>query len=49
MILQNLRPNVTMSSVYKKAVEFMKEYLPNVEPPKSFGFGIGIFLCENSL
>ena len=45
VILQNLRPNVTLSSVYKKAVEFMKEYLPNVEPPKSFGFGIGIFLC----
>lgn len=30
VILQNLRPGITLSSVYKKVVEFMKSYLPNV-------------------
>ena len=49
VITQNLRPGISLNEVYKKVLEFMKSYLPNVEPPKSFGFGIGVFLCENSL
>ena len=46
VIQQNLRPGVSIQSIYKKAAEFVGEHLPGVEVPKSFGFGIGTYLCE---
>lgn len=27
----------------------MQDTLPGIEPPKSFGYGMGIFLSENNL
>lgn len=44
VIQQNLKPGVTLDLIYDKCVQFMKQHLPEVEPPKSFGFGIGVFL-----
>ncbi len=49
VIIQNLRPGVKISEVYKKARQFMQDTLPGIEPPKSFGYGMGIFLSENNL
>ena len=49
VITQNLRPGVRICDVYKKAKQFLQDTLPNVEVPKSFGYGMGIFLSENNL
>ena len=49
VIIQNLRPGVRINQIYKKAEQFLKDNLPSVEVPKSFGFGTGVFLCENNL
>lgn len=49
VIIQNLRIGVKLCDVYKKAKQFVSDNLPNLECPKNFGFGIGIFLCENNL
>lgn len=49
VIIQNLRPSVKISDVYKKARQFMQDTLPNIEIPKHFGYGMGIFLSENNL
>lgn len=49
VIIQNLRPGVKICDVYKKARQFMVDTLPSFEAPKSFGFGMGIFLSENNL
>jgi nucleosome binding factor SPN SPT16 subunit len=49
VIVQNLRPGVKVCDVFKKAKQFMQDTLPAIEVPKSFGFGMGIFLSENSL
>lgn len=49
VIIQNLRPGVKICDVYKKARQFMHDTLPNLEAPKSFGYGMGIFLSENNL
>lgn len=46
VIQQNLKPGVVLELIYDKCVQFMKQHLPEVEPPKSFGFGIGVFLVE---
>jgi Xaa-Pro aminopeptidase len=44
VIIQNLRPGVRICDVYKKARQFMQDTLPSFEVPKSFGYGMGIFL-----
>lgn len=49
VITQNLRPGVRICDVYKKAKQFLQDTLPNVEVPKNFGYGMGIFLSENNL
>lgn len=49
IITQNLRVGVKLSEVYKKAKMFVQEHLKGLEMPKSLGFGIGIFLKENTL
>ena len=46
VIKDNLRPGVAIQLIYKKAAEFVQEQLPGVEVPKSFGFGVGTYLCE---
>ena len=46
VIQQNLKPGVSLDLIYDKSVQFMKQHLPEVEPPTSFGFGIGVFLVE---
>lgn len=46
VITQNLKPGVTLDMIYEKGVQFMKQHLPEVEVPSSFGFGIGVFLVE---
>ena len=45
VITQNLRPGVKICDVYKKARQFMQDTLPHLEVPKTFGYGMGIFLC----
>jgi Xaa-Pro aminopeptidase len=49
VITQNLRPGVKICDVYKKARQFMQDTIPSLEVPKSFGYGMGIFLSENNL
>lgn len=49
VIQQNLRPGVAIQSIYKKAAEFVAEHFPGSEVPKSFGFGTGTFLMEQTL
>lgn len=46
VIQQNLKPGVALDMIYEKSVQFMKQHLPEVEPPTSFGFGIGVFIVE---
>lgn len=44
-----MKPGMAISTVYKKAADFFKQYLADHEMPKSFGFGTGIFLYEPAL
>ena len=49
ILTQNLRVGVKISEVYKKAKMFMVDNIKNVEVPKNFGYGMGIFMHENTL
>lgn len=44
IIQQNLKPGVALNQIYDKIGQFMKQHLPEIEIPKSFGFGIGVFV-----
>lgn len=46
VIIQNLRIGVKISDVYRKARQFIQDSLPGLEIPKSFGFGVTLFLCS---
>ena len=38
-----------MNDVYKIAKKFVEEHLKDLQMPKNLGFGIGVFLRENTL
>ena len=40
----NLREGIKISDVYKKAKQFMQDSLKNIDVPKNFGYGMGIFM-----
>ena len=49
ILTSNLRTGIKISDVYKKARMYMQDSLKNIEVPKNFGYGMGIFMHETTL
>lgn len=49
IVTHNLKAGIKISDVYKKARLFMQDSLKNIQVPKNFGYGMGIFMHENNL
>ena len=49
ILTSNLRNGIKISDVYKKARMYTQDSLKNIEVPKNFGYGMGIFMHETTL
>lgn len=48
-LIEKMRPGVSLKEIYGLGLKFLKDQIPAVELPTSFGAGVGLELKENLL